>query len=381
MLLFLLSPTGFWSISMPTFKKLETTGVKPSKRTSSVTASIGETIYCFGGLYDNFGGKVNTFYNDLFKFNTKNHHWEELQPEGAIPAPRGTSMGLTDKENNKFYIFGGVDYPANFDLKKINMMNDLWVYSPDTNKWEEIKQNKHRPSPRAKSRLWLANNKIYLFGGAGFSHNTFKFLNDMWVYDIATNEWAEIIHQGHHNSPQARDEAYAGLSPSSEGKLTIYAGEGAMNMQTHRNLMLNDTWQFDLKTNKWTDITNKIKDHIFPPRGIGSGVTIGDKLYIHGGTYAGIGFTPLDICDAPFPQRAISNEIWCFDQVHHTWKQIGATGDGMPRIKRHAACEADGKMYILAGFDYIWFGGTPEHELFGNGPGQVWNEEIYCFEP
>ncbi|SRR5579883_454110 len=364
---------------MAVLKKLETSGSKPSRRNSCVVVNLGQYIYLFGGLFDNFSAVTNTFYNDLYRLDINTYHWEKLSPKGQLPSVRGMSMGVDDKVNNRILLFGGVEYSA--DFTSVRMLNDLWAYSPDTNTWQEIQQKQPCPTPRAKSRLWLIKDKLYLFGGATVAPYGFEFLNDMWVYDLSANKWTEIIPKNQPGSPHPRDEAYAGLLPSSEGKLTIYGGEGALDPKTHRNLMLNDTWQFDIKTNQWTELTASIKENIFPPRGIGCAVTIGDDLYIHGGTLAGSGYTPKEACDAPFPQRAITNEIWRFNQVHHTWTHLGAAGDGSPRIKRHVACEAAGKMYLFSGFDYIWFGGTPEHQLFGNGPGQIWNEDVYCFDP
>jgi hypothetical protein len=144
---------------------------------------------------------------------------------------------------------------------------------------------------------------------------------------------------------------------------------------------LNDTWQFDLKTNKWTNVTPEDKNNIYPPRVIATSSTIGDKLYVYGGTLSGMGSVPKESCGAPFPQRPNSNEIWCFDQLQLKWSQLGIAGDPVPRLKRLNSIAVNGKMYIMAGWDFIWFGETPDAKLYGTGPGQIWNKDVYCFEP
>ena len=90
-------------------------------------------------------------------------------------------------------------------------MNDLWCYSPTTNRWAWLKgsdgsdlsanhgvygtqgkpDNANNPGGRCISVSWTGpNDKLYLFGGFGLaeSDNPFVYeaLNDLWVYNENT---------------------------------------------------------------------------------------------------------------------------------------------------------------------------------------------------
>jgi len=59
--------------------------------------------------------------------------------------------------------------------------------------------------------------------------------------------------------------------------------------------------------------------------------------------------------------------------VHLTWQQVHPQGDPLVRLKRHAAATVDGRMFVVAGWDFRCDGGT--------GPGQIRNLDVYSFSP
>ena len=168
--------------------------------------------------------------------------------------------------NGNFWVFGGT-------LNGGNTFNDLWKFDPSIREWTWM----HGPQltnnvsghygvkgvssplniPPARSwgaNCWTGNDgKLYLFGGS----NNGEF-NDLWQYDIGTNEWTWIAGsntmgnaanygtQGvaaSTNDPGARIECKSGWTINDE--LWMFGGwVGAVAK--------NDLWKYDLNTNLWT---------------------------------------------------------------------------------------------------------------------------------
>lgn len=352
---------------MPKFQKLSTKGTPPSERSTPIVTTLGPYAYLFGGIKDDFAKHVNTSFDDFYRLNTETNTWEKLSPSGEKPSARGYGIAVGDTKRNQIIIFGGVNYSS--DFKTMDMFNEMWAYSPADNKWTQLKPSGPVPGPRSKPTGWLVGDKWYVFGGV---KPNWDALNDIWVYDIPTNTWTELIPNGAAGSPPPRHEGLGGDFASSKGTLTVYGGEVDFDKTTFSFSTARDTWEYDIATNKWRDVTPK-QDNIMPPRNFASAVTIGDYLYVHGGAMDGVGYVSRDICGAPFNQRNICDEIWRFDLINHHWTKLGPCGDPSPRLKRTNATAVNGKMYIFAGWDYQWYK--------EGGPGQIWNTDTFCYEP
>lgn len=359
---------------MSKFTKLKHSGTPPSGRATPLAAALGDQIYLFGGVRDDFSKKLNTPYNDLYRFDTHTNTWHALTPTGTLPAPRGFGCAIGDPANERFIIFGGCDY--RYDLLSSVMFGDLWAYYPKQNMWTQIQPKNQGPCARAKPVIWIDGDKIYVATGVT---DQFKCLNDVWAYDTKTNMWTELISDGTVDGPPPRNEALGGAILSPQGNLVIYGGETRIS-DKRMFVTLNDTWEFNLQTNKWKNITPS-QSNIFPPRDHSSAAVIGKYLYIQGGAMCGLGHTDNVTCGAFFPQRSLTDELWRFDLTEHVWSKLGVAGDPLPRMKRNVGVNINNKMYIMAGFDFQWFGGTPAEELYGKGPGQIWNENVYMFDP
>jgi len=118
------------------------------------------------------------------------------------------------------------------------------------------------PGSRFKGATWTDNsNNLWLFGGSGFSASGSGYLNDMWKYDITTNEWT--WKKG--NNSQNINGVYSGFVPSSfcpggrhgavtwkdgNGDLWLFGGNGYG--LTGSSGALNDLWKYDVATNSWS---------------------------------------------------------------------------------------------------------------------------------
>jgi N-acetylneuraminic acid mutarotase len=249
--------TWKYDINKNEWTQLSPIGVPPARRASSMDYIGNDVVLLFGGLGD---GTVRL--NDLWEYNISNNEWVELTPTGSIPTARSNS-GVTAIEDNKLMIFGG-------SIDGTTYSNELWIYDYNSNAWTKITPSSaSKPLSRSgKGLVYAGNDKVMLFGGSG-GYPT--FYNDIWEYDINTNEWNEIIPTG--NIPSAR--TYFGMSMVSENKFMVFGG---VDDQLE---YIGDTWEYDITNNEWTEFSS-----IWSPtdRGFSSMVYVGkNKLIMFGG--------------------------------------------------------------------------------------------------
>ena len=121
------------------------------------------------------------------------------------PGARQGAVSWTDL-NGDFWLFGGTGYDATSGIP--DYMNDLWKYNKLTNQWTWVKGANtiaqygvygtmgvsaaaNTPGGRAYCGSWTdASGNLWLFGGRGYaSGGASANLNDLWKYNIATNQW------------------------------------------------------------------------------------------------------------------------------------------------------------------------------------------------
>lgn len=195
----------------------------------------------------------------------------------GVPAPSNEPPALyevaqwTDLQGN-FWFFGGLSSVP------IQEATALWKFDPITNNWTWVSgtpaflqsgnygvQGVPSPTNLPGSRAWGAATwtdaagDLWLFGGHGWDAfgNTGE-LNDLWRYNIATNQWTwmagpnTVNNLGNYgtlqvpaatNMPPARYESNA-TWVSNSGELWIFGGAYAG--------YYNDMWKYDPATNLWT---------------------------------------------------------------------------------------------------------------------------------
>lgn len=179
-----------------------------------------DNLWLFGGLGN--GETANGYLNDLWKYNPNTNEWTWMKgyktvdnipvlgtqgvPAAAnTPGGRFGVVGWTDASGD-FWLFGGFGYSA---ISVNSDFNQLWKYDPITNEWIWVKGAAlgspngvygtqgvpnilNNPGGRSASFRWIDNmNNLWLFGGYGIavSGSAEVELNDLWKYNIATNEW------------------------------------------------------------------------------------------------------------------------------------------------------------------------------------------------
>ncbi len=124
------------------------------------------------------------------KSNSYSYSWQKIIPKGDVPSPRSNHVAVTVKDigaNDSaswIFIHGGMNEKGKLDDCYILEMNDY--------RFTKIHCGENGPSPRANHAACFHEGKIYMFGGNGgrsYENSVFK---DLWVFTPSTKMWDEI---------------------------------------------------------------------------------------------------------------------------------------------------------------------------------------------
>ena len=232
--------------------------------------------------------------NDLWMFNPSTNQWAWMggsnthnqssvygtlgtPASGNIPGSRNSAVSWTDSSGH-FWLFGGYGYDSTGALGRLN---DLWELNPSTNQWEWMGGSNtvnhsgvygtlgapaagNIPGGRGFAVSWTdTSGHPWLFGGYGYDVNgNLGELNDVWVFNPSTNQWAWMggsstyNHYGVYgtlgtaaagNIPGGRQQASSWTDSSGDFWLFGGTGYGASG----NGGGLNDLWEFSPSTNQW----------------------------------------------------------------------------------------------------------------------------------
>ncbi len=260
-------------------------------------------LWVFGGReYD-----INTNYgygNDLWMYDIATNEWtwvagpntvDDLGSYGTLhveastnlPPSRGeTNASWTDKDNN-LWLFGGA-YRLT-DQAPIKVFNDLWKFDMVTHNWVwmsgpntpnnpatygtlGVPDPANIPSSRLVYSKWKdCNDNLWLFGGYYYVQNfaNMYMLNDMWRYNISTNEWTWMGGTDIYNNlgngsttcvtsdtyaPPSRFENRACWTRGNGTHFEFFGGFTRIALDS----CFNDLWDYNITNNKWTLMSGSV---------------------------------------------------------------------------------------------------------------------------
>jgi N-acetylneuraminic acid mutarotase len=221
---------------------------------------------------------------------------------GSMPGARDRSVTWTDATGN-LWLFGGEGYSET----GLGTLSDLWKYNVATNQWTWMKGSKsisqnsiygskgvsavsNQPGGRRNAMSWVdAAGNLWMFGGFGLgtSGTNYYSLNDLWKYNITTNEWVWMKGDSTGNlngvygtqnlpsslnNPGGREASVTWVGPS--GNLYLLGGWGYP--ETGQPDRLNDFWMYNISTSEWTWIggsKNWDENGIYGTKGVSSPAT------------------------------------------------------------------------------------------------------------
>jgi hypothetical protein len=354
-------------------------GIYGTRGVPSATNKPGGKIYAYSWVANNylwlFGGSgqggVNGGYEDLWKYDLSTNQWtwmkgNNLTDQTGIYGTEGTPNALNNPSgrdggiswvdtNNNLWLFGGFGYatiPNNFN----GSLNDLWEYNISTNQWtwmsgdssanvtgvygtKGIANASNKPGGRLNGGYWNDNaGNFWLLGGYDISNN--RELNDLWKYNIATNQWTWVNGdnipdqfsvygtkgvQAPTNKPGGRDSQVSWQDQN--GDFWMFGGYG--NTETSGDI-LNDVWKYNVASNQWTWVKGGNSGGEF---GVYNSLGIPDNTSEPGARYVGFGWTDLNynfwlmggIGNSRSTAFGKLNDLWKLSPAIGNYTWIGAT--------------------------------------------------------
>jgi N-acetylneuraminic acid mutarotase len=300
------------AIGSSTWTKPDPSGTLPNGRNSFTLVydeSLAKAIL-FGGFED------TDYLNDTWAYSPGTNTWSDLNPS-SFPGVRYGQAMVYDSSNGKMIMFGGYNDNGPF--------NDTWEYDPGTNAWTNLRPSGTVPDSRyAMSMVYdSASGKVIMFGGLG----AMSPFNDTWTYDPNSNTWANLNPSG--TVPEARGGHSMVYDPVTD-KTILFAGSNGKHGGD-----LNDTWQYDAKANKWTNLNPA--GGLPPARDSFSFAydSSHSRVVIYGG-YDGSGFL---------------SDTWAYSLQTNTWTDL------KPTAASPSALQGQSMIYDPSSHEVIMFGG------------------------
>ena len=112
--------------------------------------------YYLGSCFFWGGSGPNGVYDDLWRFSTTSHKWEEEKQSSFRPFPRDNPQSAFNSQY--LYLYGG---PRLF-----GMDSDVWRMNMETYEWEQFQTTQStQPPPHDFSQLFATDTHLFLFGG------------------------------------------------------------------------------------------------------------------------------------------------------------------------------------------------------------------------
>ena len=266
----------------------------PGGRWGSVSwADSSGNFWLLGGEGNDSAGHLGSL-NDLWQFNSTTKTWTWMSGSSTVDAPgsygiqgvpatinvpggRSGSVSWIDSHGN-LWLFGGSGCDSACGGVTLN---DLWEFSPTAGTWtwvsganvgnqlgsygtQGVAAATNVPGARSGSVSWFdANGNLWLFGGEGYDSVYIGELNDLWQFNPQTKMWtwingANVRSQlGSYgtqgipaatNVPGARSDSVSWIDTN--GNLWLFGGAGFDSGLGGG--CLNDLWQFNPSTGRWT---------------------------------------------------------------------------------------------------------------------------------
>jgi N-acetylneuraminic acid mutarotase len=331
-------------------------------------------FWMFGGDGYDFIGNQGLLC-DLWKYDPLTNTWIWVKGPNVIsqigvygtlgvasntifPGSRVSASSWVDASGN-VYLFGGYGYDG---IVTLGLLNDLWKYNPTTNQWTWLKGNlvgnqtgnystigvstsSNVPGGRQGSTTWIDNaGNLWLFGGFGISNNfaNNEYLNDLWKYNVTTNEWVWM--SGNNTGNQTGNYGSMGVSSATNmpggrtlsaawkdasGNFLLFGGLGYDNSNSNKNL--NDLWKYDLTLNEWVWLKGNNTGN---QNGVYGSMGVANAANTPGGRYGAdtwkdsFGNFWLSSGDGNSAlNQGLLNDVWLYNAASNNWSWIAGAGN------------------------------------------------------
>lgn len=211
-----------------------------------------QEVFIFGGEY--FNGVETLVVDHLFKwtFNaskasaSEQHEWKQILMPVTAPSPPARCAHSAVYYNNALYVFGGelatTDHYHHY--------KDLWKYDITQQSWSELTAKVGSvPSARSGHSAVVWKHYMVVFGGFYEAmKDTPRWFNDVFVFNLKTEQWMDIPYSKLGNRPEPRSACNVGvvndkmILQGGFSKLPNSAMAGGKETKVHT-----DGWSLNLK--------------------------------------------------------------------------------------------------------------------------------------
>lgn len=92
--------------------------------------------------------------------------------------------------------------------------------------WDKI-VTANGPSPRSGHRMVAIKKKLFVFGGFYDSSLSYKYYNDVWMFNLETYKWEEINVTG----PVPLPRSAGCIAATTDGKIVVWGGYSKTNVK------------------------------------------------------------------------------------------------------------------------------------------------------
>jgi len=278
-----------------------------------------------------FGGQGSETLNDLWTYSLEQRRWEQISTPGENPPARFGHTLVLDAPRNRLIVFGG---------QAGGFFSDVWAYALGGAGWRRLSADDAGPSRRyGHSAIYDATRERMVISH-GFT-NAGRF-DDTWAFDLRSDSWRNITPTG--PKPLRRCLHHA-VYDGERNQMYLYGGCAS----GFGPCPLGDLWALDLITNQWTERRGATVPSPREHYGMAFDANR-SRLLIFGGSGGGI-----------------LNDTWQFDATGSRWSEVRPQGPAPARRHRHQAAYASDRGTIF------YFGGSLEsgaktNELWMFGP-------------
>ncbi len=257
-------------------------------------------------------------------------------PSGSsLPGSRTAAATWTDANGN-LWLFGGEGCNSAESSSCNILLNDLWMFSVKTKDWTWIAGSGtathcigvycgnsgiygaqgtaaagNTPGGRYQAVAWTANGNLWLFGGFGYDvSGYYGYLDDLWKFDLSTHQWTWVSGNsalpGYSasfagvygtlgvanaaNHPGSRIGAVGWTAES--GSLWLLGGYGTDSVDDYGGItwVLNDLWEFNTASRKWTWMGGSSTGGFTPAVGVYGTLGVGAAGNFPGGRENAVGW-------------------------------------------------------------------------------------------
>ncbi|KAL0115556.1 hypothetical protein PUN28_010819 [Cardiocondyla obscurior] len=266
-------------------------------------------------------GRQTIVYGDMFIYNINKQEWILMKAPGAPPPRCGHQAVATATNGGELWIFGG-EFTSPSESQFYHY-RDLWVFRFADKKWEKITAS-NGPSARSGHRMVHVKKQLLVFGGFHDNlKNSYKYFNDIHIFDLETYTWQKIETIG--VAPTPRSGCI--FLPTPDSKVVLYGGYSKEKIKKdldrgciHDDMFLLQADKNDATKYKWVSV-KQTGTHISSRCGVSAALVLptGNQALVFGGVYDNVDDEEEDICGTFY------NDLFMLDLQKLHWRVVTLT--------------------------------------------------------